>query len=227
MAKTSQARFEQAEAAREAGNVWLASQLYLRVALTRPENKHTAAAKEALAAFQEEGQRKLDEIAGEITGSNCRESLESLGELADEYENVPVVGVAVEIKRNRVRQQYAAILNEPAAAELLSAAVRHEADGELCCAYLAYREAAKLAPAPSGVAAKERFRALDADPEVASAAQACQQLRRCHDKYRVAEHYVQSDPQRSARLFEEIVASAPKESDVYHSAREQLAVLGR
>ena len=227
MAKTAQARFEQAEAAREAGNVWLASQLYLRVALTRPENEHTAASKEALAGFQEEGRRKLEEIVGEIAGDNCRESLESLDDLAAEYEHVPVVGVAIDSKRDRVRREYAAILNEPAAAELLAAAARHEIDGELCCAYLAYREAAKLAPAPSGLAAKERFRALDADPAVASAAQACRQLRRCHDKYLLAERYVESDPQRSVRLFREIVQAAPQESDVYHSAREQLAVLGR
>lgn len=227
MAKTAEARFEQAEAAREAGNVWLASQLYLRVALTRPQNKHTAAAKEALAGFQEQGRQKLADVSGALTVDTCHESLALLDDLTAEYEFVPSAGREIAAQRNRVRRDFAAILNEPAAAELLAAASRHEAEGELCCAYLAYREAALLAPAPSGLAAEERFRTLNADPAVEAAALACRQLRRCHDKFLLAKRYVQADPQRSERLFREIVEAAPEESDVHQSARAELAMLGR
>jgi hypothetical protein len=144
--------------------------------------------------------------------------------LVDRYGDLPTVGTQLEAHVARLRHQpeYAAVLNEMAAAELWELGQKHERDDQLCCAYWVYKEAAELVPAPSALRAKQRFDELTNDPQVVASAETCRQVKQCHELYLRAERLVEVKPENAAELFEEIVRRAPIDSKIYREAKKRL-----
>lgn len=68
------------------------------------------------------------------------------------------------------------MLNESKARELWEVAQQHEEAEAPCCAFWAYRDAAKLAPAPSAERAGQRLAQMQQDPQIVASAEACRQL---------------------------------------------------
>jgi hypothetical protein len=144
--------------------------------------------------------------------------------LADTYRALPGVGsqFRAHTAKLRGRPENAAALNEPAASALWEKGQKHERENQLCCAYWAYKEAAALAPAPSAVQAGFRFAELAEDPQVVAAAQACRELKWCHQAYVRAERLLNGKPEVASEIFAEIVRRAPEDSEVYRAAQEHL-----
>lgn len=149
---------------------------------------------------------------------------EQLDELIAQYGELP--GAGDEIKRRvtrlRYRPEYAAVLNEPAAAMLWLLGQEHERDDELCCAYWVYQEAAELVPAASAHRARERLEELSEDACVLASAEACLELKRCHEMYERAEGLLKVNPSRARQIFGEIVERAPEDSEIYRAALNQI-----
>ncbi len=96
----------------------------------------------------------------------------------------------------------------------------------MCCAYLTYQEASKLAPAACcAIKANERLNTLNADPEVVASAERCRKLQECHHTYRRAERLIAVRPERAAELFREVLDKAPPDTEIHVAARKQLAAL--
>jgi hypothetical protein len=154
-------------------------------------------------------------------------AFQAMDELAKEYAGVVNVDKVLTQRINRLRQQeyYAAILNEPGAAELHKFGRLYENKGELCCAYLVYEEAAALAPAPSAKLAKRRFEEMKKDEGVVEAARACRQLQSCHAYYERAEAMLPSAKETAIKYFIQICQIAPADTEVHQAARAQLARL--
>jgi hypothetical protein len=152
------------------------------------------------------------------------ETFRQYDRVADDYREVP--GLSGELKghvaRERRRSEVALVLNEPEAKDLLEVARQHEADGNACCAYWVYRQAVALVPSPSARLAETRFAELEQDPKVVAAAKACRELQQCHQLYNRAERLAKVDPDRAKELLAQIVARAPKDSELYAAVQRQL-----
>jgi hypothetical protein len=167
---------------------------------------------------------------GPIPADRVLEAFEDYDEIVAKYSSVPAAKreVAAHVAQQRRKPQYAAVLNEARAKRLLELARGHEQRQELCCAYWVYQEAARLAPAPSGLQARERFDALAADPETIRAAATCRELRWCHSAFERAEMLVKVKPENARRVYGEILSRAPEDSEIYRAARaEYEALAGR
>ena len=149
---------------------------------------------------------------------------EQFDELIRDYGELPAVGN--EIKRRvttlRRRPEYAAALNEPAAAALWAEGQEYERADELCCAYWVYQEAVELLPAPSAHRARQRFEELSADACVVASAKTCRDLQWCHEMYQRAEQLLKGNPGRARELFGQIVLRAPSDSLIYRAAQQYI-----
>lgn len=226
-AKTAAARFASAEKAREEGDIRLASMLYLKVALTRPANPKTAAAKAALKELETQGNARVAEVKALLDNDDVLQAYEQFTLLYEEYEYVPGTGPEIKLSLNRIRgqRQYASVLNEAEAAKLWEVGRELEADDQMCCAFLIYEQARKLQPATSARRADERLKTMRADSALLASAQQCRALRECHKIFNTAELLAKTDPIKARDMFKEILAKADSESEVHVAAREQLAKL--
>ena len=223
-AKNNTQRMTYAEKARKEGKPRLAATLYLRVALAR-EKTHKAAAKKALMSMADEGRAEMKKADDLLAKGQVIEAIGKLDYLAWAYENVPKFNEEISAHVHKLHRdpQYQAILNEADAASILAEAKKHEAKDELCCAFLVYEEAAKLAPAKSALEAEARLKELKADPKVVADAEECRVIRECARIYHTAELLEKNAPDRAAELFRKIVEQSPRDSEVYKCAREELA----
>ncbi|HEV3345178.1 MAG TPA: hypothetical protein VG125_32675, partial [Pirellulales bacterium] len=180
-AKNNQERMVYAAQARKEGKPRLAATLYLRVALSRPRDKNNAAARAALKEMAIEGRAEMQKGDELLAQNEIVEGFEKLDYLAWAYEDVPGFDHEIKDHVQRLHQEsrYQAVLNEKPAADLLAQAQKQEQDDQRCCAYLTYEQAAQLVPAPSALAAAERFEAMQKDPEIVAEAKECQTLREC------------------------------------------------
>jgi hypothetical protein len=156
-------------------------------------------------------------------------TLAQMEDLIWQHETVPGVarGLRRRLARLRRDERYAAIWNEPKAAELWQQGQRHEQAEEFCCAYLAYERAARLMPSRSARLADRRFRELSRLPSIAPSVERCRQLRACHKKFQLGELFAKAGRIAHARAsFEQVKAAAPPESAVYAAAQAQLDRLG-
>src|SRR5262249_18317582 len=153
-----------AKAAREAGDIRRAVVLYRSLAFREPANSNTKAAAAALAELTVEGRQRLSAISYDINMGKVTESFAALRKLDRDYASVPEVGREIRSFMNRMRRRddVAAVLNEPDAETFWKLGQQHERNGAICCAYLTYQEARKLAPAPSAIKASERLDMLSA-----------------------------------------------------------------
>jgi hypothetical protein len=151
-----------------------------------------------------------------------------LDELILEYAGVDSIEDKLQDRADRLRRQkvFAAVLQEPAASQLWELGQKHEQEQKLCCAFLAYEQAANLAPAPSGEKAKARVRELQAsNKSIVAEADQCKTLQLCHEKYRQAMALKPTLPESARKYLAEILERAPPDTSVHKAAREQIAML--
>jgi hypothetical protein len=250
-AKNIEARLKVAEEAYDRGEIRVAVRLYIRMALVRPADDGTVAAKERLDKLAKEARTRQAEIDAGLTGANMQfsphelfaegsdektqeiiaawektvlQAFDKYDRLVDDYKDVPAVGKALKsnVKRQRQRPEIAFVLNEPRAKALFQVGRQHEADEHACCAYWVYRDASKLAPAPSARKAQARLDVMEKDPKTVAAAEACREMQRCHQLYTRAKRLVYVQPDKARDLFTEVVKIASSDSEVYRAAKEQL-----
>ncbi|HEX7447154.1 MAG TPA: hypothetical protein VF306_06390 [Pirellulales bacterium] len=226
-AKTNGHRMKYAAEARKEGKLRLAATLYMRVALSRPKDKHHDEAKKALASMADDGRKAMKAGDELLKQDKVIEAFEKLDYLKWAYEEVPVFNHEVAQHVNKLHRDphYQAVLNEPQAAQLLAAGRKHEQDDEACCAFLVYEQAEELLPAASAKQAAERLAALKKDPEIVAAADECRTVRKCLDTFHRAELVKKALPNRAEELFKEIITEAPRDSEVRRCAAEELAKL--
>ncbi|HET6882504.1 MAG TPA: hypothetical protein VFI31_20220 [Pirellulales bacterium] len=226
-AKNNQERMRYADEARKEGKPRLAATLYLRVALQRPKDKNAGAAKAALKSMANEGRAEMKKADELLSQNRIIEAFDKLDYLAWAYEEVPEFNSEIKSHVQKLHRDpnYESVLKERPAADLFAAAQKQESDGERCCAYWTYEEAAKLAPAPSAVKAAERFEAMKKDPEIVAEAEECRLLQECHQTFHSAELLEKSLPNKAEELFNQILAKAPHDSEVYKCAKEEIAKL--
>lgn len=253
-ASTAAARLAAADRAYKEGDIRVASGIYVRMALRRATDPATAEAKQRaqqrLAELAEEARQKLKEIdatleeegtflsPGELFGAQgelpaqwvdrVTEAFQQYDRLADDYGGVPEAKgqIRAHIAKQRRRPEFAATLNEPEAKALWELAQQHEAEDHQCCAYWVYRQAARLTPAPSARRASDRLAEMEQDPQIVAAAETCRRLQQCHKIYNRAERLIELRPQRAKELFQEIIALAPEDSEVYRAARMRMQQMG-
>jgi hypothetical protein len=242
-AMSDQKKWAMAQKADSEGDLRTASQLYMKLALRR--SPHTAGAKQRLAQIQSAAGSKWKALEGQLTQISGREapvsSLHPVGldaeqvtqvfaemdKLAEEYAGVATVDNQIEQRLKKLRKdpQYAAVLQEPAAADLWSLAQEYEASQQACCAVVVYEQAAAMKPAPSAERAKARLAVLQADPEVVAATKRCRDLQLCHEHFRRAELIKSHLPDQARDYYSKILAVAPTDTPIYQAAREQIAML--
>lgn len=239
---TAAKRLAAGDAAYEKGDIRLATAIYLRLSAFRPPNAGTVAAKERLAKLAADARTKMQAIDETIDGplstsgmsentpavatpdaATVLKAFEDYLRLESLYGNVPAVKkeIHAQIARQRARPQYAAVLNEGKAKEWWDLAQKHEKDDQLCCAYWAYQEAKKLAPAPSALKAQERFDELKNDPEIVKSAELCKELRWCHQAFHRASLLASVNPDRAKEIFGEIVSRAPEDTEIHRAAKAE------
>ena len=225
--KSAEHQYAGAVKAREEGKTWLAATLYLRVALARPKNRHSAAAKQALASMADEGRSQMKKADELLEKGEIEEGFKQLDVLASDYVIVPRFNheIADHVRKLHHEPKYQAVLNEPRAAALVDEAQKSEAKGEYCCAFIAYEEAAELLPAPSAQRAEERWTAMKQDPKIVADAETCRKLRECLRMFHVAELLEKSSPGKAEQMFKKILARSPSGSEVHRCASEEIAKL--
>ncbi|HUY33765.1 MAG TPA: hypothetical protein VMV69_13525 [Pirellulales bacterium] len=227
--KNAEQQYAGAIKAQKEGKTWLAATLYMRVVLARPKNRHSAQAKQALAAMANEGRSQMKKADELLKKGEIEAALKQLDALASGYENVPRFNheIAEHVQKLHRDPKYKAVLNEPRAAALVDEAQKNEANGESCCAFIAYEEAAQLLPAPSAKQAEERWSAMKQDPKIVADAETCRKLREYLHMFHVAELMEKSSPGKAEEMFRKILALSPNSSEVHRCASEELAKLHR
>lgn len=246
---TDAKRLEAADAARTEGDIRLASLIYARVSRSRPSNASSEAAQARLTELASDARRKLQEIDAMLeSGSMASSSVlpgetpstapasaekilpafEAYAKLVFDYGENPQVKKELlsHVAKQRAKPQYAEVLNEPEAKENWDIGQEHENAGNRCCAYWAYLDAARSAPAPSGRMAAERLEEMKADPKIVEEAQRCRDLQWCHGAYLRATMLVKANrPAEAKALFAQILQKAPAETPVYQESRAKHNVL--
>lgn len=233
------------------GDIRLAAQIYVRLAVSRPPSPSSKSAKDRLAKLAEEARRKIQAVDATLAGETSLarvspgesansaaparlppetilKAFEDYDEIVSQYGKVGAAGTEItsHVRRQRRQAEYAAVLNESRAKELWELGQQYEKDDEPCCAYWAYQEGARLVPAESALRAKGRFEEMKKDPELVESAKTCRQLRRCHELYRTATMLADMRPDRARELYADILRRAPESSEIYRLARAEHDALG-
>lgn len=229
------------------GDLPTASQLYRRLALRRPATETNKSAQVRLASIQEAPFATLQELEDQLknakpkTKKTALRNSETASVDADEvtkifaaldklqldYAAVATVEsrIADRIELLRNDPLFAAVLQEPAAAELWKMGQEYERKQEACCAVLVYEQAASFLPAASARLARSRLATLTKDPMVLRAVDQCRILQLCHEKFREAEKVKVSNPNKAREHLARIIELAPQGTSIQKAAREQIAML--
>jgi len=150
-------------------------------------------------------------------------------QLVVDYSRVPAVKreLSAHVRKQRHRSEFAAVLDEPKAKALLEMAQQHESEDQPCCAYWAYKDAARLTSTPSGQLARDRLMEMERDPEVVASAEACRELQECHKLYNRAERLAAAKPTRARELFTQITERAPRDSTIWLAAQQRIQAMAR
>ncbi len=87
--KNAEQQYAGAIKAQQEGKTWLAATLYMRGALARPKNRHSAEARQALAALAVEGRTEMKKADELFEKGEVEEASKQLDALASGYANVP------------------------------------------------------------------------------------------------------------------------------------------
>lgn len=225
------------------GEVSVASRMY--VWLARRKTPVAPQARQRLSQLIKDAQTKLNEIDGQLAKSqsglsaselmgpgdppdewkdSVAEAFEGYDRLAGQYRGYRPAHseIKTHVVKQRRRSQFARILNEPEAKALWESGQEHEAEDNQCCAYWVYEQASRLTPAPSAQLALGRFEQMKQDPKIVAAAEACREVQECHKLYNRAQLFSDTKPARAKELFEEILARAPDDSEVYLAAQRHV-----
>ena len=233
------ARLAMADQARDSENIYLASTIYLRLAISRRDSEHVATAKQRLLDLQQLGKDRIAEIDATLAENQSlsvsERSLEEktkvvmdafseYRDLARHFSKVPRVGTKIKTQflRQRNKPEFASVLNEPRAMDLVAQAKEFEGCDRMCCAVLAYEQAAKISHASSASKAKARLEELNKDSKVVASARRCKELRACHKIYLIAEAIRKANPNKAKKMFSEVVLRAPNDTEVYREARRMI-----
>lgn len=244
--KNDEQKLDAAQEAYDQGDVDRAMVLLTRVATSRTSREHAETARSRVAEIQADGRRKLAEIDARLAGTDTpgegdsaqrdqdygeqvRRAFRDYETLERQFRRVPVVNreIANRLARQKLRDDYAAALREPEAAELWKYGQQLEADDQACCAYHVYREAVKHLPAPSATFARERLAVLERDEQFLREARVCGELQWCHRTFDQASRLVKVRPERARMLFTQIVMRSPADTEIHRAAERQLDELGR
>jgi hypothetical protein len=230
-AATDESKLAAADLARDEEQYFVASKIYLALSLSSDSNVQ-AEAKSRLEGLQDDGRNRLAKIDNSVDGSSP--SVETLLAALDDYSwlerqftKVPVVNreIRSHVAKQRRRPEFVAAASEPEAAGLIELAQQHEQNDQICCAFLVYEEAAKLAPAPSSAKARGRLEALKKDPTAVKAAESCRNLVWCHGTFEKAKRLTSRKPKEARQLLVAILEKAPVDSEIYQAARLEVAQL--
>jgi len=242
-AEADQKQFEAAQQAETEGDLAAASMLYQRLSLRRPASSTTTAARKKLKAIQTVALGKLKALEGDLTqikrpegtpfapvqldSEQVTASFGKLDTLLLEYAGVATVESRIQ---DRIRQlrgygKYAAVLQEPPAAELWKLGQSYEQQQQTCCAVLVYEQAASLSPAPTANLARARLKELERDAAVMASVKQCRTLQLCHEKFRKAERLRKLHPDEAREHLAGILELASPDTSIHQAAREQLAML--
>jgi|GEM_PF-1779409 len=244
-------RLAAGDRARDAGDIRLATMVYVRLAASRPPNLSSKTARDRLAQLAEEARQKIQAVDARLAGETSLSrvspgesansasptrlpaetilrAFEDYDEIASQYGKVPEVRreITSHLAKQRRKGEYAAVLNEAPAKELWEMGQQYEKDDQRCCAYWAYQEGARLVPAESALRAKQRFEAMKEDEQLVQSAKTCRELRRCHEIYRTATMLAEVKPDRALELYADILRRAPETSEIYRLARAEHEALG-
>lgn len=229
----------------QGGDLATASRLYQRISLRRPANETNKQAQErleqiqvapfaTLAALDEQLQKlKPKGSAFRQTGpvsldaATVTQVFEALDKLQLEFAAVATVEsrIADRIRTLRNDPLFAAVLQEPSAAELWEMGQEYERNQQACCAVLAYEQAASFLPAASAKQARSRLVTLTKDPAVTKEVEKCRVLQVCHAKFREAEQVKATNPNKAREHLARILELAPQDTTIHKAAREQIAML--
>jgi hypothetical protein len=230
-AKTDASRLEAADLARDEEQILLASKIYLRLGLNSASEVNDQA-KSRLNDLKADGRDRLQSAVAKVDPSSPSiedvfAAIEDYNWLEREFAKVPVVNREIQSAsaKARRRPEFRAALNEPEAAELFALAQKHEKTDQVCCAFLVYEEAAKLAPAPSASKARQRLEQLKQDKEAVASAESCRELQWCHNTYDKAKRLAKRKPDDARDLFAQILDKAPIDSEIYQAARFEIGRL--
>ena len=150
-----------------------------------------------------------------------------LDKLQLEYAAVATVESRLENRIELLRKDplFAAVLQEPAAAELWKMGQEYEKKQQACCAVQVYEQAASFLPAASAKLARSRLATLTKDPVVAREVESCRVLQLCHEKFREAEKVKGFNPDKAREHLARIIELAPQNTSIHKAAREQIAML--
>lgn len=242
-AEADEKQFEAAQQAESEGDLAAASMLYQRLALRRPASSTTTTARDKLKEIQTVALGKLKALEDELTqikrpegtpfapvqldGEKVTKSFQQLDALLLEYAGVATVEGRIQ---DRIRQlrgdgKFAAVLQEPPAAELWKLGQSYEQQQQSCCAVLVYEQAAALSPAPTAKLARARLKELERDATVMASVKRCRTLQLCHEKFRKAEQLKKLHPDEAREHLARILEMAPADTSIHRAAREQLAML--
>jgi hypothetical protein len=245
----ARARLYAADKVRREGDLRVASRMYVSLAKLRGQVAISVQAKQRLAVLAAESQQKLSEIDSRLSERSSDASqwyvpdvtptaqepprpwedlvaaaFREYDQLVTDYSRVPAVKreLSAHVRKQRRRSEFAAVLDEPKAKALLEMAQRHESEDQPCCAYWAYKEAARLTSAPSGQLARDRLMEMERDPQVVASAEACRELQECHKLYERAERLIKGRPTRARDLFTEITERTPRDSKIWLAAQQRI-----
>jgi len=239
--KTAAERLAVTDELRKEGHIALAVRRYrLLMAIRNSSDDVSQIAKQRLDELTLEGETKLSELEERLDGYNpsTGESAElaeqeivdlfaEFEKLTRDYQNLPQFGdkIVHRLSVRRSQARFAAVLQEPEAKQIFDLALQHEESDKTCCAFQFYEQAARLAPAKSGLAAATRIEELKRDPDMVAAAEKCQKLQWCHSTYNRAERLAKVKPQMAQALFNEIVSVAPHDSEIFQAAKQRVEEL--
>jgi hypothetical protein len=215
---------EAADAAYVQGDIRVATLIYLHIAASRPQNKLTQTARQRLDHLRAEAREKLEQIDALLeSSSKVVEAFDRYEKLTYDYGLVPVIGQEIRdrVANQRNASKFVSILKEDEASRWWELGQACEKKQELCCAYLAYEQSERLAPAPAARLARNRLSSMKQDPATIAAAEDCRTLQWCHDTYRRAEQLIKGDPEQARNLLAQIIQKAPHDSEVYRAAVER------
>ena len=229
----------------QGGDLATASRLYQRVSLRRPANETNKEAQERLEKIQEAPFATLTALeeqfqqlkpkpdafrakgAVSVDAAAVSQLFDALDKLLLEYAGVATVEGRIADRMQTLRNDplFAAVLQEPAAAELWEMGQEHEKNQQACCAVLVYEQAASFLPAASAKLARTRLATLTKDPVVKKEVEQCRVLQLCHAKFREAEQVKASNPTKAREHLARILELAPQDTSIHKAAREQIAML--
>jgi hypothetical protein len=152
------------------------------------------------------------------------EAFQEYDQVARPYGGVPAVKSELKkhVAKQRRRDEFAAVLNEPEAKILWEEGQQHERENQQCCAYWVYKQAARLKAARSAALARRRLAEMEEDRGIVASAEACRDLQECHRIYNRAEMLSKHKQEKAKELFAQVVDRAPAESEVHRAALAHL-----